>query len=136
MFDIGFAELVFIAVVALIVLGPERLPRAARFAGLWVRRARAQWHSVRSEFEREMATDELKRSLQDAKDAVRETEASVRDVGQQARGELDTIHDAVRDTARDADAALKPPASPGPPAADGDGDGDDQAPEDGDGQGR
>ncbi|MCJ1888528.1 Sec-independent protein translocase protein TatB, partial [Pseudomonas sp. LA21] len=40
MFDIGFSELLVIAVVALVVLGPERLPKAARFAGLWVRRAR------------------------------------------------------------------------------------------------
>ena len=43
MFDIGFSELLVIAVVALLVLGPERLPTAARFAGLWVRKARAQW---------------------------------------------------------------------------------------------
>lgn len=116
MFDIGFSELVLIAVVALIVLGPERLPRAARFAGLWVRRARAQWYSVRSEFEREMAADELKRSLQEAKDAVRETEASFRTTGEQARRELEQVHDAVRDTAREADKALKPPADPPPPA--------------------
>ena len=60
MFDIGFSELLVIAVVALIVLGPERLPKAARFAGLWVRKARAQWYSVKSEFEREMAADELR----------------------------------------------------------------------------
>ena len=111
MFDIGFSELVLIAVVALIVLGPERLPRAARFAGLWVRRARAQWYSVRSEFEREMAADELKRSLQEAKDAVRETEASFRTTGEQARRELEQ----VRDTAREADKALKPPSAPAPP---------------------
>ena len=54
MFDIGFSELFVIAVVALVVLGPKRLPNAARFAGLWVRRARAQWHSVKSELEREL----------------------------------------------------------------------------------
>ena len=53
-----------IAIVALLVLGPERLPKAARFAGLWVRRARAQWYSVKSELENELAADELKRSLQ------------------------------------------------------------------------
>src|SRR5690554_1539502 len=116
MFDLGFSELVLVAVVALIVLGPERLPRAARFAGLWMRRARSQWHSVRSEFDREMAADELKRSLQEAKDAVRETEESFRETGQQARRELEQVHDAVRDTAREADQALKPPAdsAPGP----------------------
>ena len=43
-----------IAVVALLVLGPERLPKAARLAGLWVRKARAQWYSVKSELEREL----------------------------------------------------------------------------------
>jgi len=56
MFDVGFSELLIIGVVALLVLGPERLPHAARFAGLWVRRARAQWHSVRAELERELET--------------------------------------------------------------------------------
>ena len=45
MFGISSGELFFIAIIALIVLGPERLPKATRFAGLWVRRARAQWYS-------------------------------------------------------------------------------------------
>lgn len=139
MFDLGFSELVVIAVVALIVLGPERLPKAARFAGLWVRRARAQWHSVRSEFEREMAADELKRSLQEARDAVRETEESFRSTGQQARRELEQVHDAVRDVAREADDALKPPGVEGATAVGnraGDDDSDPPAPgTDGDGNG-
>ena len=63
MFDVGFSELLIIAVVALLVLGPERLPKAARFAGLWVRRARAQWYSVKAELERELANEELLRGL-------------------------------------------------------------------------
>src|SRR3546814_16237266 len=78
MFDIGFTELLVIAVVALLVLGPERLPKAARFAGLWVRRGRAQWASVRSELERELAADELKRSLRETADAMRDIDAPVR----------------------------------------------------------
>ena len=65
MFDIGFSELFLVAIVALLVLGPERLPKAARFAGLWVRRARAQWYSVKSELESELADDELRRSLRE-----------------------------------------------------------------------
>ena len=48
MFDVGFSELLVIAVVALLVLGPERLPKAARFAGLWVRKARSHWNSVKA----------------------------------------------------------------------------------------
>jgi sec-independent protein translocase protein TatB len=64
MFDLGFTELLLTAVVALLVLGPERLPRAARMGGLMLRRARASWYSVKSQFERELADEELKRSLQ------------------------------------------------------------------------
>ena len=63
MFDIGFSELQIIAVVALLVLGPERLPRAARMAGMWVRRARAQWYSVQADLERELAQEEYRRSV-------------------------------------------------------------------------
>ena len=72
MVDVGFSELLVIAVVALLVLGPERLPRAARFAGLWVRRARAQWHTVRNELEQELAADDLRRSLDEANAAIRD----------------------------------------------------------------
>ena len=53
MFDIGFGKLALIAVVALLVLGPERLPRVARTAGALIRRARNSWASVRAEIERE-----------------------------------------------------------------------------------
>lgn len=72
MFDIGFSEILLIAVVALLVLGPERLPKAARFTGLWVRRARSQWDSVKTEFEREMAAEDLKRSIDNARAQARE----------------------------------------------------------------
>jgi sec-independent protein translocase protein TatB len=79
MFDIGFSELFVIAVVALLVLGPERLPKAARFAGLWVRRARAQWYSVKAELENELADEELKRSLRQAQEQLRAAEAALRE---------------------------------------------------------
>jgi sec-independent protein translocase protein TatB len=88
MFDVGFSELLVIAVVALLVLGPERLPKAARFAGLWMRRARAHWNSVKSEFEREIANEDLKRTLD-------ETQASLRDVGSHFQRELHGTEDAL-----------------------------------------
>ena len=78
MFDVGFTELLVIAVVALLVLGPERLPRAARFAGLWVRRARAQWHSVRAELERDLAAEDMQRSMKEAGAAMRDAQAELR----------------------------------------------------------
>ena len=79
MFDFSFGEMLVVAVVALVVLGPERLPKAARFAGLWVRKARAQWYSVKAELENELASEELKRSLHAGRDALREAEQGLRD---------------------------------------------------------
>jgi sec-independent protein translocase protein TatB len=93
MFDIGFSELLVIALVALVVLGPERLPKAARFAGLWVRRARAQWYSVKSELERELAAEDLKRSLHGTQAAMREAQAALRTAGEDAQRQLASAHD-------------------------------------------
>ena len=64
MFDVGFSEMLVIAFVALLVLGPERLPKAARFAGLWMRRARSQWYAVKAELENELAADEMRQHVQ------------------------------------------------------------------------
>jgi sec-independent protein translocase protein TatB len=88
MFDIGFGELLLIAVVALVVLGPERLPKAARLAGLWVRRARAQWYSVKSELERELEAEELKRNMQQTQATLKQAQAQLQDELGQARAQL------------------------------------------------
>lgn len=103
MFDIGFSELLMIAVVALLVLGPERLPKAARFAGLWVRRARAQWYSVKSELERDLAADELRRSLREAQDAFRDTEQGLREHSEAVRRGFDSMANAGRASDRPVD---------------------------------
>jgi sec-independent protein translocase protein TatB len=110
MFDIGFSELFLIAIVALVVLGPERLPKAARFAGLWVRRARAQWYSVKSELERELASEELQRTLRETRQAAADIDAQVRSAGEEARREFDSMraqiaHDGVNDADADAPVA-------------------------------
>ena len=94
MFDVGFSELLIIAVVALFVLGPERLPHAARFAGLWMRRARNQWDSVRAELERELEGERLKSDLDAAAQGVqapiRELEQALREVeAQLPRGDVE-----------------------------------------------
>ena len=98
MFDIGFSELLILAVVALVVLGPERLPKAARFAGLWVRRARAQWYSVKSELERDLAAEELRKSLHDTEEAMRGFGDSVRRTGSDVEREFDAVRDQVSAT--------------------------------------
>jgi sec-independent protein translocase protein TatB len=95
MFGISSGELFFIAIIALIVLGPERLPKVARLAGMWVRRARNQWHSVKDELERELAAEELKRSLHDAQSALRDTEQKIRDSGTEAQREFEQMRASV-----------------------------------------
>lgn len=70
MFDISFSELLLVGAVALVVLGPERLPAAARTAGGLLRKARASWQSVRTEFEREVASSELRRGVSGIRDEV------------------------------------------------------------------
>jgi sec-independent protein translocase protein TatB len=76
MFEIGVSELLIVAIVALVVLGPERLPKAARLAGFWVRKARAQWYAVKAELESEIADEELKNSLKESMSSMQETLAS------------------------------------------------------------
>ena len=97
MFGISSGELFFVAIIALIVLGPERLPKATRLAGMWMRRARTQWNSVKDELERELSAEELKRSLQDAQSALRDTEQSIRDSGAEARREFEQMRASVQD---------------------------------------
>ena len=63
MFDIGFSELLLCAVVALLVIGPERLPGAARTAGRWVAHLRRSFAAVKAEVEREIGADELRQQL-------------------------------------------------------------------------
>ena len=75
MFDVGFWEIAIIAVIALIVLGPERLPRAARTVGLWVGKARRTLAEVKRDIDRELDATELKQiksDLSDTKDVFQD----------------------------------------------------------------
>lgn len=64
MFDIGFFEIVFIFIVTLLVVGPEKLPRVARTAGLWLGKLRGFVSSVKADIDREIASEELKKALE------------------------------------------------------------------------
>ena len=63
MFGISFSELLLVGLVALLVLGPERLPHAARTAGLWVGRLKRSFNAIKQEVEREIGADEIRRQL-------------------------------------------------------------------------
>ncbi|MHC6227799.1 Sec-independent protein translocase protein TatB [Pseudomonas sp. X10] len=63
MFGISFSELLLVGLVALLVLGPERLPGAARTAGLWIGRLKRSFNSIKQEVEREIGADDIRRQL-------------------------------------------------------------------------
>lgn len=72
MFDVGFSELVLMAIVALVVLGPEKLPHAARVAGAWVARIKRTVGNMQAEIEREVSAQEMRERLQKEIQAVRD----------------------------------------------------------------
>jgi sec-independent protein translocase protein TatB len=75
MFDIGFAELLIIGVVALIVIGPERLPDAIRTLSAWVNRFRRGFNDIKQEVQQELHNDAIMRELRESSESLRrETE--------------------------------------------------------------
>ncbi|CAI06811.1 Sec-independent protein translocase protein TatB [Aromatoleum aromaticum] len=87
MFDFGFSELIVIAVVTLIVVGPERLPKVARTAGHLLGRLQRYVSDVKSDIKREMQLEELKALQQQVEQQARELESSMR--GEAAKIEAD-----------------------------------------------
>jgi sec-independent protein translocase protein TatB len=91
MFDIGFSELMVIAVVALIVIGPERLPKVARTLGHLFGRMQRYVNDVKADISREMELDELKKLQTSMQDAARSFERSVTQEVSATEAELQKI---------------------------------------------
>ncbi len=109
MFDIGFSEMIVIAIVALVVIGPERLPRVARTAGLLLGRLQRYVSDVKSDINREIQLDELKKLQSEIRDSARSVEQSLTSGVQE-----------VRQTAQSVSESLTPTAVPAQPASPGD----------------
>ncbi len=78
MIEISFGKLVLLALIVLIVLGPEKLPKVARTAGTIMRRVRQNWDSIRNEVERELALEDIRRSTRDAARQVEAVEKGIK----------------------------------------------------------
>jgi sec-independent protein translocase protein TatB len=100
MFDIGFSELMVIGVVALLVIGPEKLPRVARTLGHLLGRAQRYVNDVKSDINREIQLDELKKLQSQVTDSARAIEESV-------RKEYDAARQTVEAPAREAGAEFE-----------------------------
>jgi sec-independent protein translocase protein TatB len=93
MFDISFSEMILIAVVALVVIGPERLPKVARAAGHLLGRVQRYVNDVKSDISREMQLDELKKLRAEIQDSARSVEQSL-------SGEMQAARQAMTQTAQ------------------------------------
>jgi sec-independent protein translocase protein TatB len=102
-FDVGFSELMVIAVVALIVIGPERLPKVARTMGHLFGRLQRYVNDVKADIQREMELDELRKFKSTVEDAVRSAG--------------DTIHGEVAKTESELNSLAQLDAAPAAPAA-------------------
>jgi len=110
MFDVGFSELIVIAIVALVVIGPERLPKVARTVGHLLGRMQRYVNDVKADISREMQLDELKKLQAEVQDSARNFERSM-------SSELQAIEKAVDPTAAPVDQGLSPSATAGVTAA-------------------
>jgi sec-independent protein translocase protein TatB len=102
MFDIGFLELVLIAIVGLLVMGPERLPGAIRTGSLWLSRLKASFQNIKADFEREIGADDIKqqihnesllKSLASSKSELMEASEQLRKEANKLQYDIDDIVD-------------------------------------------
>ncbi len=128
MFDIGFPELLIVALVLLLVVGPERLPEVLRTVGRVVGSARRSFDTLKAELEREVGADELRRELHNARimedakrleEDLKGAEQSFKALGQSTKAELTAAEDALR-----APSAQAPASAEGEAEAEGEGEGE------------
>jgi sec-independent protein translocase protein TatB len=114
MFDVGFSELIVIALVALIVIGPERLPRVARTLGALLGRAQRYVNDVKADIQREVDLEELKSIQSTFQEAAKSVEKSVNQVGEELHAAGASLNQSI---AGSADAEAAPVAATPAPAA-------------------
>jgi sec-independent protein translocase protein TatB len=101
MFDIGFSELLLFGVIALIVLGPEKLPQAARTAGQWYGKIRRTVSTLQSEIEAELDLAETRQQMQKELAKIRQTEAEMRREMAEMRGSMQEFESAQNHSLKD-----------------------------------
>jgi sec-independent protein translocase protein TatB len=110
MIDIAFSELAIVGVAALIFIGPERLPKVARLAGTLLGRAQRYLNDVKSEVQREIELDELRKLQKDVQDATGDIERTISQGVTEAGSSVQSAWDAAMD--RDTDSPLLSPPTP------------------------
>jgi sec-independent protein translocase protein TatB len=117
MFDIGFSEIVVIAVVALIVIGPERLPKVARTLGHMFGRLQRYVNEVKADINREMELDELRKLQSEVQSAARDIEQSVTNAAREVESGVRSVETQLNEAGTAAPEADAPPRQPSAAAA-------------------
>jgi len=91
MFDFGFSEMVIVAIIGLVVLGPERLPKVARQAGQWLGKLQRYVADVKSDINRQMELDELRKLQSEVSGAARDIESSLQSTISETKADFDSI---------------------------------------------
>lgn len=91
MFDFSLGKLIILALIALLVLGPDKLPGAARTAGALIRRLRNSWDGVRAEVERELEVEEIRRAARQAAADAEAAQSEASDTLKRLHDELDKV---------------------------------------------
>jgi sec-independent protein translocase protein TatB len=112
MFDIGFSEIVVIGVVALVVIGPERLPKTARTLGHLFGRLQRYVNEVKADINREMELDELRRLREQVQGAANEIQQSMTSVASEVESGVRSVEQQLNDAAREAAADPTPAVTP------------------------
>lgn len=99
MFDIGFPELVMISVVALLVIGPERLPETIRTISLWIGRVQRSFSNIRREIEQEIGADEIRQQLHN--ESIMKELESTKDTLEQVKNDVNQTIRSVESESRD-----------------------------------
>lgn len=116
MFDIGFSEMIVIAIVALVVIGPERLPKVARTAGHMLGRLQRYVNDVKSDINREIQLEELKKLQSELQESARSVEQSLTTEMSAARQAVSQTAQALRDDLQPMAALEQPAAAPTAPS--------------------
>ena len=107
MFDISFMEMLIVAIAALVVIGPERLPKVARQAGQWVTKMRRYVDDVKSDFNRQIELSELRDLKKDVEEAAKSIEGSVDGAVNDMKTSFDSVQHSLEEPGG-ADAAAAP----------------------------
>lgn len=116
MFDIGFGELVVIAVLGLLILGPERLPVAIRTISLWIGRFKRSYRQIRTEIEKEVGADDIRRQLhnEEIMQSLQNTRHQLKGAVSDTKEELQSLQASVEDQPKKAAPAPSSPDSQPP----------------------